>query len=57
MPTSRCAARSCCRTAPVKTVRVVVITKGDKVKEAEEAGADFVGAEELVQKNPNRKLV
>ena len=33
-----------------KTVRVVVITKGDKVKEAEEAGADFVGAEELVQK-------
>jgi len=33
-----------------KTVRVVVITKGDKVKEAEEAGADFIGAEELVQK-------
>ena len=33
-----------------KTVRVVVITKGDKVQEAEEAGADFVGAEELVQK-------
>jgi large subunit ribosomal protein L1 len=33
-----------------KTVRVVVITKGDKVKEAEAAGADFVGAEELVQK-------
>ncbi|MBE0600531.1 MAG: 50S ribosomal protein L1 [Firmicutes bacterium] len=33
-----------------KTVRVVVITKGDKMKEAEEAGADFIGAEELVQK-------
>ncbi len=33
-----------------KNVRVVVITKGDKLKEAEEAGADFVGAEELVQK-------
>ena len=33
-----------------KTVRVVVITKGDKIKEAEEAGADFIGAEELVQK-------
>ncbi|MBN1778561.1 MAG: 50S ribosomal protein L1 [Clostridiales bacterium] len=33
-----------------KTVRVVVITKGDKAKEAQEAGADFIGAEELVQK-------
>jgi len=36
-----------------KTVRVVVVTKGDKVKEAEEAGADFVGGEELVQKIKN----
>ena len=33
-----------------KTVRVVVFAKGDKAKEAEEAGADYVGAEELVQK-------
>ncbi len=33
-----------------KTVRVLVFAKGDKAKEAEEAGADFVGAEELVQK-------
>lgn len=33
-----------------KTVRVLVITKGDKVKEAEAAGADFVGAEEMIQK-------
>jgi len=33
-----------------KTVRVLVFAKGDKVKEAEAAGADFVGAEELVQK-------
>jgi large subunit ribosomal protein L1 len=33
-----------------KTVRVLVITKGDKAKEAEEAGADFVGAEEMVEK-------
>ncbi len=33
-----------------KTVRVAAFCKGDKVKEAEEAGADFVGAEELVQK-------
>ena len=33
-----------------KQVRVLVIAKGDKAKEAEEAGADFVGAEEMVQK-------
>ena len=33
-----------------KNVRVVVFAKGDKAKEAEEAGADYVGAEELVQK-------
>lgn len=33
-----------------KTKRVLVFAKGEKVKEAEAAGADFVGAEELVQK-------
>ncbi|MBW6410368.1 50S ribosomal protein L1 [Clostridium weizhouense] len=33
-----------------KTVRVLVFAKGDKATEAQEAGADFVGAEELVQK-------
>ena len=33
-----------------KTVRVLVFAKGDKVAEAEAAGADFVGAEDLVQK-------
>src|SRR5687768_14782820 len=33
-----------------KTLRVVVIAKGDKVKEAQDAGADFVGADELVEK-------
>jgi large subunit ribosomal protein L1 len=33
-----------------KTVRVVVIAKGEKVKEAEEAGADFAGGEELTKK-------
>ncbi|MBO4400333.1 MAG: 50S ribosomal protein L1 [Selenomonadaceae bacterium] len=33
-----------------KSKRVLVFTKGEKVKEAEEAGADFVGAEELVEK-------
>jgi len=33
-----------------KTVRTLVFAKGDKAKEAEDAGSDFVGAEELVQK-------
>lgn len=33
-----------------KVVRVVAFCKGDKAKEAEAAGADFVGAEDLVQK-------
>ncbi len=33
-----------------KTVRTLVITKGDKIKDAEAAGADFVGAEEMVEK-------
>ena len=33
-----------------KTVRVLVFAKGDKANEAEEAGADFVGAEDLVSK-------
>ena len=33
-----------------KTVRVLVFAKGDKIKEAEEAGADVVGSDELVAK-------
>jgi len=33
-----------------KTKTVVVIAQGDKIKEAEEAGADFVGGEDLVNK-------
>src|ERR671927_1108863 len=31
-----------------KTVRVLVIAQGEKVKEAEEAGADFIGGEDMV---------
>lgn len=33
-----------------KTQRVLVIAKGEKAKEAEAAGADFVGAEEYIEK-------
>jgi len=33
-----------------KTKRVLVIAKGDKAAEAEKAGAEFVGAEDMVQK-------
>ena len=33
-----------------KTAKVLVFAKGEKHKEAELAGADFVGAEEMVQK-------
>ena len=33
-----------------KQVRVLVFAKGEKVKEAEEAGADLVGADEIVEK-------
>ena len=36
-----------------KKVRVLVFAKGDKAKEAEAAGADFVGAEELIPKIQN----
>ena len=35
---------------PGKNVRVLAICKGDNVKAAEEAGAEFVGAEEMIQK-------
>ncbi len=33
-----------------KTRSVLVFAKGDKAKEAEQAGADFVGAEDMVEK-------
>jgi len=33
-----------------QTVKVLVLAKGEKVAEAEEAGADFVGAEDFIEK-------
>ena len=33
-----------------RTIRVLVIAKGEKAKEAEAAGADFVGAEDMIAK-------
>ncbi len=33
-----------------KTVKVLVIAKGDKLKEAEEAGADFFGEDDMIDK-------
>ena len=36
-----------------KTVRILVFAKGDKVAEAEGAGADYVGGEELIPKIQN----
>ncbi|MDE7351987.1 MAG: 50S ribosomal protein L1 [Acetatifactor sp.] len=36
-----------------KTARVLVFAKGDKINEAEAAGADYVGGEELIPKIQN----
>ncbi len=36
-----------------KAVRVAVFAKGDKAKEAEQAGADIIGAEDLAEKIEN----
>ena len=33
-----------------KSVKVLVIAKGEKANEAQEAGADFVGAEDMIEK-------
>jgi large subunit ribosomal protein L1 len=33
-----------------KSIRVLVIAKGDKARDAQEAGADFVGAEDMIEK-------
>ena len=40
-----------------KSVKVAVFAKDDKAKEAEEAGADLVGAEELAQLSPSSVLI
>lgn len=33
-----------------KTAKVLVFAKGEKAKEAEQAGADFIGAEDMIEK-------
>ncbi|OSS42033.1 LSU ribosomal protein L1p (L10Ae) [Desulfurella amilsii] len=33
-----------------KTLRVLVFAKGEKIKEAQEAGADFVGSDDFIEK-------
>lgn len=37
-----------------KSVKVLVIAKGEKAKEAQEAGADFVGAEDMIEKSKKK---
>ena len=51
MPTSRSAARSCCPTAPARTVRVLVFAKGGQSRRPPPMQAlSYVGAEEMVAK-------
>ena len=50
MPTSSCAARIALPHGLGKEVKIAVFAKGDKAREAEEAGADYVGADELAKR-------
>ena len=50
MPTRWSAARSFCRTGWASRRKFLVIATGEKVREAEAAGADFVGGEEMVER-------
>ena len=38
------------RTGPGKKVRVLVFAKGEKEQEARQAGADYVGSDDLMEK-------
>ncbi len=40
-----------------KSKKVLVVAKGDRAKDAEKAGADYVGAEELLQKIEKEKWI
>ena len=40
-----------------KKVRILVFAKDAKAEEAKAAGADFVGGDELISKDPERELV
>ena len=48
-PIRSCAEPSCCRPEPASRCACCVIAAGDKAREAQDAGADFVGAE-FIQK-------
>ena len=49
-PTSRCAAPCCCRPGLGKTVRILVFAEGDGARLAEQAGADYVGLDDMIAK-------
>ena len=53
-PIRWCAAPSSCPHGTGQTLRVLVFAKGEKAKEAEAAGADFVGEADLVDQGPRR---
>jgi len=57
MQSSRSVAQLYCRTGTGKTVKVLVFAKGVKLDEAQAAGADYVGGEEVSSEDPERRLV